>query len=156
MDAKQRRREQRRLARLRGDETGPPGDDEVLATLVETYRWGFEALDAAALTSIWDPDFDVIHCPIERAEPVRGSAAIAAYYEGVVARFARVDTMTISNLTIEVLGDAAFAFLDFHFAGDLADGSGPFALDGRDTFVFRRRGESWAAIHYHGSQAGRR
>ncbi len=158
MDAKQRRREQRRLERLResGSEPGLPADPDrdAVAALVETLRRGFAELDLAALTSIWDPGFDVVHCPIERAEPLHGKPAIDAYYAAYVARFARVDAMELHDLTIEVLGDAAVAFFGFHFEGDLADAAGSFSVDGRATIVFRRVGAGWAAVHYHGSRAG--
>jgi ketosteroid isomerase-like protein len=160
VDAKQRRREQRRLDRLQEAPSGPgpqrdrDRDRDEIAVLVETFRRGFAELDLAALTSIWDPDFDVIHCPIERAQPLHGKSAIDGYYDAYVARFARVHAMELGDLSIDVLGDAALAFFGFHFEGDLADGSGSFAVDGRDTIGFRRVGGRWAAIHYHESSAG--
>jgi ketosteroid isomerase-like protein len=160
VDAKQRRREQRRLYRLQEAPSGPgpqrdrDRDRDEIAVLVETFRRGFAELDLAALTSIWDPDFDVIHCPIERAQPLHGKSAIDGYYDAYVARFARVHAMELGDLSIDVLGDAALAFFGFHFEGDLADGSGSFAVDGRATIGFRRVGGRWAAIHYHESSAG--
>jgi len=130
-------------------------DKKEIAALVESYREGFATLDAEKLISIWDRDYEeIIYCPIEAAEAVRGWPGIEEYYQGVTRHFTHVRSMEIANLSIDVLGDAAYAFFTFRFEGEVRDRSEPFKVEGRNTLIFRRTKDSWKGIHYHESLAG--
>jgi ketosteroid isomerase-like protein len=122
--------------------------------MVETYRRGFATLDPGALLSIWDPEYDLIYCPIELSEPVRGIAGLAGYYDRVTRHFRRVQLMEIDDLSICVLGDAAFAFFAFRFEGEPRAGGELHRVQGRNTIILRRVAATWRAIHYHESRMG--
>ncbi len=125
-------------------------DRQQIAAVIEKYRRGFATMDVEVLKAIWDQDYDnLIYIAQEAAEPVRGWTGIEQYYEGVAGFLGRVRTMTVSDLSVDVLGDVAYAFCTFHFEGELKGES--HIADGRDTFILRRKRGAWKVIHYHES-----
>ena len=128
------------------DDTDIRGIEE----LVEEYRLGFATLDAERLLAIWDPDYDVVYSPVELVQPVRGERELDRYFRDVTQGLGRVVSMDVGDVTIDVLGDVAYAFFTFRFAAELPDGS-PFAVQGRNTLVARRVGDGWKGIHWHES-----
>jgi ketosteroid isomerase-like protein len=60
--------------------------------------------------------------------------------------------MTVSELSVDVFDDIAYAFCIFHFEGELTGQS--HIADGRDTFILRRKTGAWKVIHYHESRPG--
>jgi ketosteroid isomerase-like protein len=132
-------------------------DREQIAAVIEQYRRGFATMDVEALKAIWDQDYDhIIYLPQEAAQPVRGWAGVEQYYENIDGLFERVGTMTVSDLSLDVFGDVAYAFCIFHFEGKFKEQSEPFIADGRDTFILRRKSGTWKVIHYHESRPGPR
>jgi ketosteroid isomerase-like protein len=130
--------------------TASERDRQQIAAIIEQYRRGFATMDVEVLKAIWDQDYDnLIYIAQEVAEPVQGWTEIEQYYKGVAGLLGRVRTMTVSDLSVEVLGDVAYAFYIFHFEGEL-EGESHIA-DGRDTFILRRKRGAWKVIHYHES-----
>jgi ketosteroid isomerase-like protein len=62
--------------------------------------------------------------------------------------------MTIDDLSIDVLGEGAYAFFTCHFEAETPGGNEPFVVDGRDTLIFRRTDGAWRITHCHGSPYG--
>jgi ketosteroid isomerase-like protein len=126
-------------------------DGQQIAAVIEQYRRGFATMDVERLKAIWDQDYDnIIYIAQEKAEPVRGWAGVERYYEGVARLLQRVRAMTVSDLSVDVLGDVAYAYCVFHFGGEMKGRS--HVADGRDTFILRRKGRAWKVIHYHESR----
>lgn len=133
------------------DDTGIRGAGiRGIEALVEEYRQGFATLDPERLLAIWDPDYDVVYSPIERVRPVRGARELDRYFRDVTQWFGRVVSMDVGDVTIDVLGDTAYAFFTFRFAAEQPDGSA-FAVQGRNTLVAHRVGDAWKGIHWHES-----
>lgn len=131
----------------------PEQDRQQIAAIVEQYRLGFATMDAARLKSIWDQDYgNLIYIAQEAAQPVRSWAGIEQYYTQVTRFLGRVTVMTVSDLSVDVLDEVAFAFCTFHFEGE-ANGERHTA-DGRNTFILRRTAGTWKVIHYHESRPG--
>lgn len=127
-------------------------DHRAILTLIEDYAEGFRSLDAALLTRIWDKSYpDIIYTPIEHSRPLRGWCAIAEYYRHVTTLFSRVTDMQVSDVSIDLLGDVAYAFFSFRFAGEMRGEPGLFQVRGRNTLLFRRTLSGWRGIHYHES-----
>ena len=130
--------------------TASERDRRQIAAIIEQYRRGFAKMDVEALKSIWDQDYDnLIYIAQEAAQPVRGWTGIERYYERVAGFLGRVKTMTVGDLSVDVLGDVAYVFCIFHFEGEL-EGESHIA-DGRDTFILHRKSGGWKVIHYHES-----
>jgi ketosteroid isomerase-like protein len=130
--------------------TASERDGQQIAVIIEQYRRGFATMDVEVLKAIWDQDYDnLIYIAQEAVDPVRGWTRIEQYYERVAGFLGRVRTMTVSDLSVDVLGDVAYAFCIFHFEGEL-EGERHVA-DGRDTFILRRKSGAWKVIHYHES-----
>jgi ketosteroid isomerase-like protein len=124
-------------------------DKQDVAEVIEQYRLGFATLDVATLTAIWDQSYDnIIYIPLEAAYPVRGWAAVEQYYNRV-ARLLRARVMTVSDVSVDVIGDVAYAFCTFHFEGEISGNK--HTADGRNTFILRRKNGAWKVIHYHES-----
>ena len=130
-------------------------DSQQIAAIIEQYRRGFATLDVAALTGIWDHDYDqIIYIAQEMAQPVQGWAGVERYYQRVAGLLDQVKTMEVSDVSIDVLGAVAYACLSFHFEGEVNERS--HIADGRVTFLLRRTREAWKVIHYHESRPGDR
>ena len=130
----------------------PSEDRRAIEALIDAYTEGFRALDAAQLTRIWDKTYPgLLYTPVEYAEPLRGWQAIASYYQQVTTLFSQVSMMQVSDLNIDLLGDVAYAFFTFRFAGEMRGGPASFQARGRNTVLFRRTGAGWRGIHYHES-----
>ena len=130
-------------------------DRQQIAAVLEQYRRGFATLDVERLAAIWDQDYDhILYIPQEAAQPVRGWAGVAQYYQRVAGFFARVKTMTVNDVSVDVSGDVAYAFCSFHFEGDMQGQRQPHIADGRNTFILRRTSRTWKVIHYHESRPG--
>jgi len=127
---------------------------EEITRLIETYRTGWADLDAEVLGSIWDPNHETIYCPIELAAPLRGHAALSAYFTNVVQLIQAVHSMEVSSVWIDDLGDIAYAFFDFRFVGDMPGKTEPHIVNGRNTIICHRIAEKWKGIHYHESLQG--
>jgi len=125
-------------------------DVRKIAAIIEQYRRGFAALDAEVLKAIWDRGHDnLIYIALEAAEPVRGWTEIERYYEDATVFLGEVRAMTISDLSVEVFDNVAYAYCTFRFEGAL-EGKNHIAR-GRNTFVLIRKEGEWKVIHYHES-----
>lgn len=130
-------------------------DRQQLTALLEQYRSGFESLDVAKLQALWDREYPrLLYVPQERAQVVRGWMGIAKYYAGLREHLARATRMTLEDVTLDVMGELAFAFFTYRFEGELVGGEGTFTNDGRVSFLFHRKAGTWMAIHYHESAPG--
>jgi ketosteroid isomerase-like protein len=128
-------------------------DGHQIAAIIEQYRRGFATLDVEALKIIWDQDYDqIIYIAQELAQPVRGWTGVERYYHRVARLLERVRTMAVSDVSVDILGDVAFAFLSFHFESEVK--GQPHIADGRVTFVLRCTSGTWKVIHYHESRPG--
>jgi len=128
-------------------------DRQQIAGVIEQYRHGFATMDVEGLKAIWDQDYDhIIYIAQEMAQPVRGWVGVEHYYQRVAGFLERVRTMEVSDVSVDVLGDVASAFLSFHFEGEI--NGQPHIADGRVTFLLHRKSGTWKVIHYHESRLG--
>lgn len=131
-------------------------DEQEITALIENYCTGFVTMNADALKSIWDRDHvDLIYIAMELAEPVRGWDGIEKYYARVAGQFDTPPSMTTDNISIDILGDVAFAYLTWQFASRFRGKTEPHIVDGRVTLVLHRTNEGWKTIHYHESFPGK-
>jgi ketosteroid isomerase-like protein len=123
-----------------------------VADLIEDYRQGFLQLDAKRLGSIWDREhIPLIYVAMERSEPIYGWPAIENYFEALPQHLEQMLEKTIDPIKVDVFGDAAAAFFEFHSIVKLKGGEGLYRPSGRVTMLFHRTQAGWRAIHYHES-----
>src|SRR5262245_3977569 len=100
-----------------------PGSEQnrqQVAAVVEQYRRGLATLHVEALKAIWDQDHhQIIYVAQEMAQPLRGWEAGEHYYQRVANLLERVKIMAVHDVSVDVLGDVACAFLSFHFEGEI-------------------------------------
>ena len=128
-------------------------DRQAVSGVLDQYRNGLATLDVEALQGIWDRTHDpLVYIALERQDAIRDWAGIARYYEVLAQALASVNTIELADITIDLLGETALAYLTFHFVGDL---HGKMRIaDGRITFGLHRTGNGWRVIHYHESAHG--
>jgi len=126
--------------------------ESAIAALIETYRQGFLRLDPELLGSIWDREHDsLVYIAMERSEPIYGWPAIKRYYEALPAHLEQMLAKSVDNARIDVLGDTAFAFFQFHSKVKIRGREGQHELAGRATMLFRHTRAGWRVIHFHES-----
>ena len=130
-------------------------DKQEITAVIEQYRRGFATMDVEDLKAIWDREYDnIIYIAQELAQPVQGWTGVEQYYKRVTSSLEHVRTMTVSDLSVDVMGEVAYAFCIFHFEGEIKGQSQPRIADGRNTFILRRKSGAWKVIHYHESAPG--
>jgi ketosteroid isomerase-like protein len=128
-------------------------DRRQIAEVIEQYRSGWETMDCNGLKAIWDRDYDnSISIPLEAAKPHTDWAGVEEYYKNVAAFVEWVKAMRVSDLSVDVFGDIAYALCHVHAEVAFQGQSQPLILDARDTFILRRKGGAWKVIHYHESR----
>jgi hypothetical protein len=86
-----------------------------VAALIETYRQGFLRLDPELLGAIWDREHDpLVYVAMERPEPIYGWPGIKRYYEALPAHLEQMLAKSVDDARIDLLGDTAVAFFQFH------------------------------------------
>jgi ketosteroid isomerase-like protein len=130
----------------------PNESESAVAALIETYRQGFLQLDPELLGSIWDREHDpLIYVAMERPEMIKGWPAIKRYYEVLPEHLEQMLAKAVDDVRIDVLGDAATAFFQFHSKVKIRGREGQHELAGRATMLFRRAPAGWRVIHFHES-----
>ncbi len=120
--------------------------------LVETYRQGFLQLDPQRLGSIWDREHaPLIYVAMERPEPIQGWPAIEEYFAALPKHLEQMVEKNIDPIKVDVFGDAAAAYFEFHSVVRLKGGAGLYRPSGRVTMLFKRTQAEWRAVHYHES-----
>lgn len=128
------------------------GTHRAVADLIETYRQGFLQLDSRRLGSIWDREhIPLIYVAMERPEPILGWRAIENYFEALAQHLEQIVEKYIDPITVDVFGDAAVAFFEFHSVVKLKGVQGLYRPSGRVTMLFKRTQTAWRAVHYHES-----
>ena len=131
-------------------------DTQQIMAVLEQYSKSWQAMDWEGLKSIWDSEYEhILYIPEERAQPVRGWAEVEAYFRHAAESVIRVGAMQLSDITIDVFDDTAYACCNFHFEGDIKRLAETFVTAGRDTFILRRQNGqdgAWKVIHYHESR----
>jgi len=127
-------------------------DEREIATQIETYRQGFLQLNPERIASIWDTDHvPLIYVAQEMRQPTYGWDAIHRYFAALPDHLEKVLSKALSDVRIDVLGDAAIAFFISHTVAKLKRQAGLHEPTFRATMIFHRTAAGWRVIHYHES-----
>jgi ketosteroid isomerase-like protein len=127
----------------------PNESESAVAALIETYRQGFLQLDPELLGSIWDRKHDpLIYVAMERPEMIKGWPAIKRYYEALPEHLEQMLAKALDDVRIDVLGDAAADFFQFHSKVKIRGREGQHELAGGATMLFRHAPAGWRVVHF--------
>ena len=120
-------------------------------SVIQEWRSAFAAKDMARVKSLWDQSYSqLLYIAEENNDHLSGWSGKGEYYNGIPASVGEMD-LAIDNLTVDVIGDMAYAYLTFHVEASVSSLNRTLVANGRDTFVLRRTGGQWRIIHYHES-----
>ena len=119
--------------------------------VIREWLSAFESKNMERVKALWDQDYpQLLYIAEENNDHISGWAAIDNFYNGVPDTVESMD-WTIDNLTVDVIGDAAYAYFTFSVGSEPKEFDHRMVFNGRDTFVLHRTGGQWKIIHYHES-----
>jgi uncharacterized protein (TIGR02246 family) len=116
-------------------------------------QWGsaFAAADVEGVKALWDQNYpQLVYVAEESNDHMTSWAEINNYLDAIPGAIISVE-MNIDNVMVDVIGDAAYAYLTFVANAHIKGVDNPMKFEGRDTFVLRKTGGQWKIIHYHES-----
>ena len=121
--------------------------------IIEQWLDALNALDVDRAKSLWDQSYSqLLYIAEENNDAVVGWPGINDYYNGLADSVETHDA-TIDNLTVDVLGDVAYAYCTFLGSLKIKGFDHPMVFNERNTFVLRNIGGQWKIIHFHESMS---
>ncbi len=125
-------------------------DKQAVEAVIQEWMSALNAGDIEGVKGVWDKSYDsLVFIAEENDDALHGWSGVDGYYDGL-AGVTRAD-WKMDNLKIDVLGDAAWAYLTFVVEADIKDFNRTMVFPGRNTFILRKVGGQWKIIHYHES-----
>ncbi len=130
-----------------------PGDLREVQKLIEAYEKGWNTLSVELLEGIWDQEYKpIIYLAAEHDKPFTDWESVRAYYEAAPEALSDAKMhVLLEGLSINVLGDFAYAFFPFEFSATLKKTQRHIEAEGHVTMVLRKGGGAWRVVHYHES-----
>jgi ketosteroid isomerase-like protein len=125
-------------------------DKQQVQGVIEEWERALQAASPGRLKALWDQSYpQLLYIAEENDDALTDWGAIDKYYDALPQFVEKMDGK-FDNLTVDVIGDAAYAYITFVMNVDVK-GGGPMVFNGRNTFVLRKTGGQWKMIHYHES-----
>ena len=119
--------------------------------VIQEWNTGLNNKDVPRLKSVWDQSYpQLIYIAEENNDPLLDWDSISKYYDALTGMVESLN-FRLDNLTIDIFGDAAYAYLSFLAKARITGVDHEMTFDGRNTFVRRKTGGQWKIIHYHES-----
>ena len=126
-------------------------DKSRVEAVIREWQAAFTAKSVERLKNLWDKDYpQLIHIGEEDNDALRSFNAISKYYDDIPG-FVRSLDWTIKEITPDVIGDMAYAYLEYEVTADLTGFDHQMSCNGRTTFILRKRDGQWKLIHSHES-----
>ena len=126
-------------------------DKQQIESLVQKWKVAHEGRGVDTLKSMWDQEYPhVFGIFEENNDALVGWDAMNTRYEGMRGGTGRRE-LDIRDVRVDVVGDVAYAYLNFVMTVYMKPFDRDLEFDGRFTFLFRRKGNDWKFIHYHES-----
>ena len=126
-------------------------DKSQIESVIREWQAAATAKDVDRLKNLWDKDYpQLLYIAEEDTDAHRGFDGISNYYGNLPGAVNSMD-WTIKETTVDVIGDMAYAYVEFLVKADINGIDHEMVFDGRDTFILRRTGGQWKFIHYHES-----
>jgi ketosteroid isomerase-like protein len=122
-------------------------DEPLVREVFETYLRSIDAADVALASEVWaqSPDVEAV-TPFGR---FKGWDSVRdGLYVNFLQKMFSERSLTPSNVSVTVAGDAAWAVFDWSFAAKRAEGQ-PFESMGWESHVYQRVDGRWAIVQLH-------
>ena len=126
-------------------------ENQEVESVIREWNAGFNNKDIPRIKAQWDQNYpQLIYIAEENNDALLDWASINNYYDGLTDA---VDSLkfNIDNLTVDVFGDGACAYLTFLAKAQIKGMDHEMTFNGRNTFVLRKTAGQWKIIHYHES-----
>jgi ketosteroid isomerase-like protein len=124
---------------------------QAVEAVIREWLAALQANDAQRVKAVWDRNYPhLIYIAEENNDALHGWAGVDGYYNGLSRDVGRAD-WKIDNLEVDVIGNAAWAYLTFLVEVDIKPFKRTMVFNGRNTFILRKSGGQWKIIHYHES-----
>ena len=126
-------------------------EQQRVISVIDQWRNGMMAADPNLLKKLWDHEYSrLVYIPEESDNPLTTWEEISQYYEAIAGAADSAEWAT-SDITSDVLGQAAYAYLSFTVRVKLKGMDNILIFNGRSSFVLHKVGTDWKLIHYHES-----
>ena len=126
-------------------------DKDQVAAVIKEWAAALSTGDVPRVKAVWDSSYlDLIYLAEENNDPALGWSGIENYYNALVTDVGS-SSWSIDNLKVDVIGDAAWAYVTYLTQAEIVPFNRTMTFDGRSTFILRKTGDGWKIIHYHES-----
>jgi len=128
-------------------QTGPPADSDRIRLLIADYAAAVDAADSNLAAKVWDTSADIsfIH-PLGHAH---GWDEVKLIFTDIMGGMFSERKLTPRDIRIYVYGDSAWSEFNWHFAATQRKDGAKVQTEGRETQIYRKRGDRWLLVHVH-------
>ena len=120
--------------------------EDAIQQQIARYTAALNAADVEIASQVWDTSPDVSF--ISPAGHQHGWEEVKPVYAFFGASFSE-RKLTVRDVSVHVLGDAAWAEFYWNFAAKQTSDGSPYQSEGRETQVYRKVDGRWALVHVH-------
>ena len=126
-------------------------DKQQVEEVIQERLTAFADRDSERLKALWDQDYPLlIYIAEENDKPLLDWAGIREYHDAVPDVVESFE-YRIKELKVDVLGEAAYAYLAYLVKAGVSGVDTVMEFDGRATYILRKTAGHWKIIHYHES-----
>ena len=130
----------------RDDELDIQAAEVAIQQQIGKYKAALDAASVELASQVWDTSPDVSF--IYPGGHQHGWEEIKGVYTFFGSTFTD-RRLTTRDVSVHVLGDAAWAEFYWHFTAKVSSSGTPMESDGRETQVYRKNGDRWMLMHVH-------
>jgi ketosteroid isomerase-like protein len=119
---------------------------EAIRQQIAKYAQALETADLGIASQVWENSADISF--ISPAVHSHGWEEMKGVYAFFGSAYSE-RKLTVRDVKVQVLGDAAWAEFYWHFEGKQSSDGAVMQSDGRETQVYRKNGGRWALVHVH-------
>jgi len=122
-------------------------DEGDIKQLISMYAKAADEADPALASRIWcDSSDDSLINPVGRWS---GVEQIMGFYRHDMGEMYSVRDLQISDVSVQVYTDAAWAEFNWNFSAKRKKGGSPVSFRGMETQIYRKNHDRWCLVHVH-------
>jgi ketosteroid isomerase-like protein len=125
----------------------PKPDENEIEQIISMYAKAADEADPNVASHVWcDSSEDSLIKPIGRW---RGFEQIMGFYRHEMGDTYSERNLKISDISVRVYTDAAWAEFNWNFAAKLRKDGAPLSFPGMETQIYRKTHNGWCLVHVH-------